>query len=61
MMTIKIKVECDSRGCQREVEISDNHDSCVEAEGWTVNPDDGYQHYCEACWSRVKSEFTGTE
>jgi hypothetical protein len=56
-MTITITVKCDAMGCQREIEINDNHDSDIEGEGWTVNPYDGYQHYCEACWPQVKSEI----
>lgn len=56
-MAIKIKVECDAADCVNETEISDNHDSDVESEGWTVDPDDGYQHYCPQCWPKVKAYF----
>jgi hypothetical protein len=56
-MTIKIKVECDLSGCDKEIEIDDNHDSDVEREGWAVNPIDGDQHYCETCWPLAKAEI----
>ena len=44
-MTIEIKVTCDARDCVNETEIQDDHDSSVEAEGWTVSPDCGYTNY----------------
>lgn len=56
-MTIKIKVECDARGCHNETEVRDNYDTDIEAEGWTVDPNDGYTHYCPSCWPEVKKEI----
>lgn len=56
-MTIEIKVECDAHGCSNETEIRDNHDSDVESEGWVVDPDDGFQHFCPSCWPKIKEEI----
>ena len=61
IMTIRIKVECDARGCFNETEVRDNYDSDIESEGWFIDPDDGYYHYCPTCWPKVEKEIKERE
>jgi len=60
-MTIQVEVQCDADGCHNSVEIEGTYDSDVTREGWHVHPNDGYQHYCPACWPKVKAELEEME
>ena len=56
-MTIKIKVICDEIDCRNSCEIEDTFDSDINRNGYHVHPLDGYMHFCEECWPKVKEQI----
>jgi hypothetical protein len=56
-MTTRVILECDAFSCSREIEIEDTYDSDVTRVGWYTAPDNGFTHYCPACWEKVKYEY----
>lgn len=55
-MTIKIIIECDARGCYKEVETEGLHSWNLESCGFHADLRDEEIHYCAECWPEVQKE-----